>query len=84
MIINRKKQQKPKGWFESWIDDTNIIEKLIFMIWFSLPYFLFLMLDGISNIWIKVSSSAGVFILLSLLIYGFAVFMSSDERDWNR
>ena len=84
MIINRKKQSKPKGWFESFIDDTNIIEKLIFIIWFTLPYFLFLMLDGIPNIWIKIASSIGSFILLSLFIYGFAVFMSSDERDWNR
>tara|TARA_R100000008_G_scaffold84653_1_gene72644 strand:- start:616 stop:867 length:252 start_codon:yes stop_codon:yes gene_type:complete len=83
-MIIRKKDNKPKGWFESWLDDTNIIEKLIFMIWFTLPYFLFLMLDGIPNIWIKVTSTIGIFVSLSLLIYGFAVFMSSDERDWNR
>ena len=84
MIINKRNQPKPKGWFESWLDDTNIIEKLIFMIWFALPYFRFLMLDGIPNIWIKVTSTIGIFVSLSLLIYGFAVFMSSDERDWNR
>ena len=53
------------------------------MIWFALPYFLFLMLDGIPNIWIKVTSTIGIFVSLSLLIYGFAVFMSSEERYWN-
>ena len=33
-MIVRRKQPKPKGWFESFLDDTNIIEKLFFLIWF--------------------------------------------------
>ena len=83
MIINKRNQPKPKGWFEAFIDDTNIIEKLIFMLWFTLPYFLFIMLDIISNVWIRVVSSSLVFIVLSLLIYGFGVFMSNQDRSWN-
>ena len=83
MIINRKKQQKPKGWFESFIDDTNIIEKLFFLIWFGMIGILYIMFDGF-DIWIRIASSVSIFIVLSLLVYGFAIFMSSDERDWNR
>ena len=79
----RRKQPKPKGWFESFIDDTNIIEKLFFLVWFGAIGIFYVMLDWF-NIWIRVLLSVGLFTLLSTMIYGFAVFMSSDERDWNR
>ena len=79
----RKKQELKKGWFESFIDDTNIIEKLMFLIWFGMIGILYIMFD-VFDMWIRILLSIGSFILLSLLIYGFAVFMSSEERDWNR
>ena len=82
-MIVRKKDVKPKGWFESFIDDTNIIEKLFFLIWFGAIGIFYVMLDWF-NIWIRVLLSVGLFTLLSTMIYGFAVFMSSEERDWNR
>ena len=44
---------------------------------------LYIMFDGF-DIWIRIASSVSIFIVLSLLVYGFAIFMSSDERDWNR
>lgn len=83
MKIMRRKEQKPKGWFESFIDDTNIIEKFGFLIWFGMIGILYIMFDGF-DIWIRIASSVSIFIVLSLLVYGFAIFMSSDERDWNR
>ena len=79
----RRKQPKPKGLFEAFIDDTNIIEKLFFLIWFGAIGIFYVMFD-MFNIWIRVLLSVGLFTVLSLLIYGFAVFMSSEERDWNR
>ena len=85
MIVNRRREpQLKKAWFETFIDDTTFVEKLVYIMWCGLPYFLFLMLDIISNIWIRTISTIGIFILLSLLIYGFGKFMSSGNRDWNR
>ena len=84
MIINKRNQPKPKGWFESWLDDTTFIEKIAYLVWFTLPWGLFIMLDFIPNIFIRLLFVSSVFILVSLLIYGFAVFMSNDERSWNR
>ena len=83
MIINKRNQPKSKGWFESFIDDTNIIVKFGFLIWFGMIGILYIMFD-VFDMWIRILLSIGSFILLSLLIYGFAVFMSSEERDWNR
>ena len=79
----RRKPELKKGWFEQFIDDTNIIEKAIFLIWFGMIYMFYLMFD-MFDIWIRILISVGLFSLSSILIYGFAVFMSSDERDWNR
>ena len=79
----RRKQPKPKGWFESFIDDTNIIEKFIFLMWFCVIGAFYVMLDWF-DIWIRVLLSVGLFSLSSIIIYGFAVFMSSEERYWNR
>ena len=84
MMINKRNQPKPKGWFESFIDDTTFIEKIAYIIWCGLPYGLFIMLDFIPNILTRLLSVLLIFTILSLLIYGFAVFMSSDERNWNR
>jgi len=83
-MINKRNQPKPKGWFESFIDDTTFIEKIAYIIWCGLPYGLFIMLDFIPNILTRLLSVLLIFTILSLLIYGFAVFMSSDERNWNR
>ncbi len=84
MVINKRNQPKPKGWFESWLDDTTFIEKIAYLVWFTLPYGLFIMLDFIPNTLIRVLSASSIFVVSTLLIYGFGVFMSSDERDWNR
>ena len=51
--------------------------------WFCVIGAFYVMLDWF-DIWIRVLLSVGLFTVLSLLIYGFAVFMSSEERDWNR
>ena len=83
MIIRKGRQDRKKGWFESFIDDTNIIEKFGFLIWFGMIGILYIIFDGF-DIWIRIASSVFIFIVLSLLVYGFGVFMSSDERDWNR
>ena len=84
MIINKNRNKQLKeGWFEQFIDDTNIIEKLIFLIWFGMIGIFYIMFDGF-DIWIRVLASIGLFSLLSTLIYGFGVFMSGEERDWNR
>ena len=79
----RRKQPKPKGWFEAFIDDTNIIEKLFFLIWFGVIGIFYVMFDML-NIWIRILASIGLFTLLSILIYGFAVWMSHSHRKWNR
>ena len=81
MMIRRKPELK-RGWFESWIDDTNIIEKLIFLIWFCMIYIFYIMFDGF-DMWIRILLSIGSFIILSTLIYWFGSFMSSQERYWN-
>ena len=83
MKIMRRKEQKPKGWFESFIDDTNIIEKFGFLIWFGMIGILYIMFDGF-DIWIRILLSVGLFSLSSIIIYGFAVFMSNEDRYWNR
>ena len=82
-MIRRKKDPKPKGWFESWIDDTNIIEKILFLMWFGMIYMFYIMFD-MFDIWIRILLSIGLFSLSSLLIYWFGVFMSSEERNWNQ
>ena len=82
-MINKRNQPKPKGWFESWLDDTTFIEKIAYLVWFTLPYGLFIMLDFIPNTLIRVLSASSIFVVSTLLIYGFGVFMSSDQRHWN-
>ena len=84
MIIRKGRQDRKKGWFESWIDDTTFIEKIVYIIWCVLPYGLFIMLDFIPNILIRLLIVSTIFIVVSLLIYGFGTFMSGDERRWNR
>ena len=81
-MIVRRRQQKPKGWFEAFIDDTNIIEKILFLMWFGVIYMFYLMFD-MFDIWIRILISIGLFSLSSFVIYWFGVFMSSEERHWN-
>ena len=81
-MIVRRRDIKPKGWFESFIDDTNIIEKLVFLIWFAMIGIFYIMFDGF-DMWIRILASIGLFTLLSTLVYWFGVFMSSEQRDWN-
>ena len=45
MIIRKGRQDRKKGWFEAFIDNTNIIEKAIFLIWFGMIYMFYLMFD---------------------------------------
>ena len=61
MIVRRN--QPTKGWFESWIDDTNIIEKLVFLIWFAMIGIFYVMLDWF-DIWIRVLLSI-IFLLFN-------------------
>ena len=82
MIINKRNQPKPVGWFEAFIDDTNIIEKILFLMWFGMIYMFYIVFD-MFDIWIRILISIGLFSLSSLLIYWFGVFMSSEERNWN-
>jgi len=81
-MIRRREQTLKKSWFEEWLDIT-FPEKLVTIAWCGLPYLFWLMFDIISNIWIRTISVIGIFILLSLLIYGFSKFMSSEQRHWN-
>ena len=83
MIINKNRNKQLKeGWFEQFIDDTNIIEKLIFLIWFGMIGIFYIMFD-MFNMWIRILISIGLFSLSSILIYWFGCFMSSEERSWN-
>tara|TARA_R100000008_G_C3504085_1_gene125212 strand:- start:92 stop:325 length:234 start_codon:yes stop_codon:yes gene_type:complete len=77
MIHNRHKP-RPKGWFEEWLDLT-FPEKLITIIWCTMPYFFFIMADGL-EIWYKIAISVGGFILATLLCYWFGKVMS--ELDY--
>ena len=81
-MMVRRKQEPKKGWFESFIDDTNIIEKLVFLIWFGMIGILYIMFD-MFDMWLRILVSIGVFSLSSILIYWFGSFMSSQERHWN-
>ena len=71
----RRKQPKPKGWFESFIDDTNIIEKFIFLMWFCVIGAFYVMLDWF-DIWIRVLLSVGLFSLSSIIIRYIAIATS--------
>ena len=81
MIINRRKPQRKKGWFEEWLD-LSFMEKLMSMMWCGLPYLIWLIVEDLSIIY-KIPISIGGWILLTLLCYWFGRFMSSEERHWN-
>ena len=81
-MIRRRGQQLKKGWSESFIDDTTFIEKLVFIIWFGMIGIFYIMFD-MFDIWIRVLLSIGLFTILSIIIYWFGNFMSSEERYWN-
>ena len=65
-MIRRREELKHKGWFEQWLD-ISFPEKLISIMWFGMPYLIWMMADGL-DIWIRVLVSIGVFILLTLLV----------------
>ena len=81
MVVNRREQTLKKGWFEEWLDIT-FMEKLVTIAWCGLPYLIWLMVDGLSILY-KIPITIGVWVLLTLLCYGFGKFMSSEERYWN-
>jgi len=78
----KRHQPKPKGLFETIIEDTSFPEKMILIVWCGLPYIIWIMADSLSVVY-KVLVSIGIWILLTLLCYWFGNFMSSDERHWN-
>ena len=81
MVINKRNQPRHKGWFEEWLD-LSFMEKLITLMWCGMPYLIWMMADGL-EIWYRVITSIGVWILLTLLCYWFGKFMSSEDRHWN-
>ncbi len=82
MIRDRRDTKLKKGWFESFIDDTNFVEKILFIAWGGLIGMFYIMFD-MFNIWIRILLSGGLFIIISILIYWFGRFMSGEERYWN-
>ena len=81
MVINKRNQPRQKGWFEQWLD-LSFMEKLITIMWCGMPYLLWMMADGL-EVWYRVVTSIGVWVLLTLCCYWFGVFMSNEQRDWN-
>jgi len=81
MVVNRRNQPRPKGWFEEWLDIT-FPEKLVTVAWCGLPYLIWLMADGL-GVGYKILVSIGIWILMTLLCYWFGMFMSSGDRHWN-
>ena len=83
MIVNRRRETQLKsGLFERVIDDTNFIEKIVFILWFGLPYILYLMLESFDLI-IRLGLTLGIFTLASLIVYWFGTYMGSGDRYWN-
>tara|TARA_Y100000034_G_scaffold70465_1_gene85031 strand:- start:131 stop:376 length:246 start_codon:yes stop_codon:yes gene_type:complete len=81
-MIRRREPQLKKGWSESFIDDTNFIEKIAFIMWFGMIGIFYIMFDML-DIWIRILISIGSFTISSIIIYWFGNFMSSEERHWN-
>ena len=81
MVVKKKNRYREKDLFEEWLD-TSFPEKLISIMWCGLPYIVYMILDGLT-MWVKVLSSISIWILLTLLCWYFAGYMSSDERHWN-
>ena len=75
-----KEQMRKKGWFEEWLD-LSFMEKLISIMWCGMPYLIWMMADGL-EIWYRVITSIGVWILLTLLCWWFGNFMSNQDRHW--
>ena len=79
-MIVRKDKYKPKGWFESFLDDTTFLEKIICLIWCSaMPFIIWMMCDSLELTY-KIIITIGVWLLMTLCCYWFGKFMS--ERDW--
>ena len=83
MIVNRDRHRyKQKSFGEMLISDTSFPEKLIVIMWCAMPYLIWMMAEGL-EIWYRILTSIGLFVLLTLLCYWFGNFMSSQDRDWN-
>ena len=80
MVINKRNQPRTKGWFEEWLD-LSFIEKLITFAWCGMPYLIWMMAEGL-EVWYRVITSIGVWILLTLLCWWFGNFMSNQDRHW--
>ena len=81
-MIRHREQIKEKSFSEMLISDTSFPEKLIVIMWCAMPYLIWMMSEGL-EIWYRVLTSIGVWILLTLLCYWFGKFMSNPDRDWN-
>ena len=78
MIIKKKDKHKTK----SMLSSITIIEHLILLLWFTMPYFLYIMFDWFDII-TRVGLTIGIFIVASILVYWFGNYMGSEERYWN-
>tara|TARA_Y100000593_G_scaffold85028_1_gene161423 strand:- start:542 stop:790 length:249 start_codon:yes stop_codon:yes gene_type:complete len=81
-MIRHREQIKEKSFSEMLISDTSFPEKLVVIMWCAMPYLIWMMSEGL-EIWYRVLTSIGVWILLTLLCYWFGKFMSNPDRDWN-
>ena len=84
MIVSRDRgKYKEKSFMEMLISDTSFPEKLIVIMWCGMPYLIWMMAEGL-EIWYRVLTSIGVWLLLTLLCFWFGKFMSSEDRSWYR
>ena len=80
MVIKKKDKDRYKT--KSIWSSTTIIEQLVFILWFGLPYILYLMLESFDLI-IRLGLTLGIFTLASLIVYWFGTYMGSGDRYWN-
>jgi len=81
-VMYRGEPKLKKSVFEIFIEDYSLPEKMVAILWFGMPYLIWMIADGL-EVWYRVLISIGIFILLTLLCYWFGKFMSSGDRDWN-
>ena len=64
----RRDQIKEKSFMEMLISDTSFPEKLIVILWCGMPYLIWMMAEGL-EIWYRILTSIGLFVLLTLLLF---------------
>tara|TARA_R100001594_G_scaffold147565_2_gene200823 strand:+ start:239 stop:472 length:234 start_codon:yes stop_codon:yes gene_type:complete len=75
-----KKSRLPrKTWWEMFLEDTNIIEKSVIVLWFALPSMLYIMTEGL-NFWYRVLISGGISVILTIIVWIWAGYMA--EKEW--